>query len=253
MNEKQEEAETEELQRWTREQLELKAKVVQSDAERWQQEPGFIGLERVAGADISFSKKNEGEACISLVVLEFPTLQVVYESCEMVFMTASYVPGFLAFREVNPIATALTALCKSRPQLAPQVIFVDGNGVLHPRGFGLACHLGVLVDLPCIGVAKDLLCVDGLEKNDNHRAKVKMLKTAGDSFPLVGISGKTLGTALLGCSGCSNPVYISSVTAYRWTRQPDSPLHASVTECQNPFGRLTFVHESFFVSGSKVG
>uniref|UniRef100_UPI00358FCD19 endonuclease V isoform X2 n=1 Tax=Myxine glutinosa TaxID=7769 RepID=UPI00358FCD19 len=173
MNEKQEEDETEELQRWRREQLELKSKVVQSDTERWQQEPGLAGLERVAGADISFSKKNEGQACVSLVVLEFPTLQV------------SLVSKML------------------------DVIFVDGNGVLHPRGFGLACHLGVLVDLPCIGVAKDLLCVDGLEKDDHHRAKVKMLKTAGDSFPLVGISGKTLGTALLGCSGCSNPVYIS--------------------------------------------
>ena len=55
-----------------------------------------------------------------------------------------------------------------------QVIFVDGNGQLHPRGFGLACHLGVLLDVPCVGVAKTLLCVDGIEESAAHKAKVVM-------------------------------------------------------------------------------
>ena len=55
-----------------------------------------------------------------------------------------------------------------------QVIFVDGNGQLHPRGFGLACHLGVLLDVPCVGVAKTLIHVDGIEESAAHKAKVVM-------------------------------------------------------------------------------
>ena len=49
---------------------------------------------------------------------------------------------------------------------------MDGNGQLHPRGFGLACHLGVLLGVPCVGVAKTLIHVDGIEDNAAHKAKV---------------------------------------------------------------------------------
>ena len=51
---------------------------------------------------------------------------------------------------------------------------MDGNGQLHPRGFGLACHLGVLLDVPCVGVAKTLIRVDGIEESAAHKAKVVM-------------------------------------------------------------------------------
>ncbi|XP_063654191.1 endonuclease V isoform X12 [Pan troglodytes] len=61
---------------------------------------------------------------------------------------------------------------RSRASCPRQVLLVDGNGVLHHRGFGVACHLGVLTDLPCVGVAKKLLQVDGLENNALHKEKV---------------------------------------------------------------------------------
>ncbi|XP_047291766.1 endonuclease V isoform X6 [Homo sapiens] len=60
-------------------------------------------------------------------------------------------------------------------------------------GFGVACHLGVLTDLPCVGVAKKLLQVDGLENNALHKEKIRLLQTRGDSFPLLGDSGTVLG------------------------------------------------------------
>ncbi len=93
--------------------------------------------------------------------------------------------------------------------LVSQVIMVDGNGILHPREFGLASQLGVLVDIPTLGVAKKLFQVDGLEKNDEHKDKIKQLTRGGDTFPLVGESGRTLGLALRTVDGSSNPVYIS--------------------------------------------
>lgn len=72
----------------------------------------------------------------------------------MVQLTQPYIPGFLAFREVDHLLALLERLRASRPELVPDVIFVDGNGVLHPRGFGLASHLGVLARIPTVGLRR---------------------------------------------------------------------------------------------------
>ncbi|XP_054313835.1 endonuclease V isoform X3 [Pongo pygmaeus] len=159
------------LSLWKREQARLKARVVNRDTEAWQRDPAFSGLQRVGGVDVSFVKGDSVRACASLVVLSFPELEVVYEESRMVSLTAPYVSGFLAFREVPFLLELVQQLREKEPGLMPQVLLVDGNGVLHHRGFGVACHLGVLTDLPCVGVAKKLLQVDGLENNALHKEK----------------------------------------------------------------------------------
>ncbi|XP_054391859.2 endonuclease V isoform X6 [Pongo abelii] len=98
---------------------------------------------------------------------------------------------------------------RSRASCPRQVLLVDGNGVLHHRGFGVACHLGVLTDLPCVGVAKKLLQVDGLENNALHKEKIRLLQTRGDSFPLLGDSGTVLGMALRSHDRSTRPLYVS--------------------------------------------
>ncbi|NWT62450.1 ENDOV Endonuclease, partial [Erythrocercus mccallii] len=118
--------------------------------------------------------------------------QVLYQDCRMVAVSAPYVAGFLAFREVPVLVEAVQRLQQEEPQLQPQVLLVDGNGLLHPRGFGTACHLGVLTDLPCIGVAKNLLQVDGVVRDELHREQVRSLQSSGEMFPLTGTSGKVL-------------------------------------------------------------
>ncbi|XP_045425592.1 endonuclease V isoform X4 [Lemur catta] len=183
------------LSLWTREQARLKARVVDRDTEAWQRDPAFSGLQRVGGVDVSFVKGDSASACASLVVLSYPELKVVYEESRMVSLTAPYVSGFLAFREVPFLVDAVRRLQAKEPGLMPQVILVDGNGVLHHRGFGVACHLGVLTGLPCIGVAKKLLHVDGLKNNALHKEKIQLLQAGGDSFPLTGSSGTVLGMA----------------------------------------------------------
>ncbi|XP_061000560.1 endonuclease V isoform X5 [Dama dama] len=194
---------------WKREQALLKARVVDQDTEAWQLDPAFSGLQRVGGVDVSFVKDDSGSACASLVVLSYPELEVLYEDCRMVTLTAPYVSGFLAFREVSFLVDAMQRLQEREPCLMPQVLFVDGNGVLHHRGFGVACHLGVLTDLPCIGVAKKLLQVDGLENNALHKEKIQLLKAGGDSFPLMGGSGTVLGRALRSHDHSTKPLYVS--------------------------------------------
>ncbi|XP_010150692.1 PREDICTED: endonuclease V, partial [Eurypyga helias] len=177
------------------------------------EEPGFAGLERVGGVDLSYIKGDDTNACASLVVLSFPALEVLYEDCRMVAVSAPYVAGFLAFREVPFLVEAVQRLQQKKTAGAAyffvQVLLVDGNGLLHPRGFGVACHLGVLTDLPCIGVAKNLLQVDGVVKDELHREQIRSLQREGDAFPLTGTSGRVLGMVLRSYNNSSKPLYVS--------------------------------------------
>ncbi|NWZ89735.1 ENDOV Endonuclease, partial [Nesospiza acunhae] len=180
-----------------REQARLRASVLEEDTEPWQKEPQFSGLHRVGGVDLSYSKGDESRACASLVVLSYPDLEVLYQDCRMVPVTAPYVAGSLSAQEITFLLWLF------------QVLLVDGNGLLHPRGFGIACHLGVLTDLPCIGVAKNLLHVDGLVRDELHKEQVRSLQRSGEAFPLTGTSGKVLGMVLRSHSNSSRPLYVS--------------------------------------------
>ena len=120
-------------------QGELKQKLIEHDSEEvlsWSRDGRWhAGLHHVAGVDISFDKDHpRHRACAMLAVLSFPALEVVHVSSTVVEMTEPYIPGFLAFREVEFLLERLEEVKTQRPELAPQAILVDGNGVLHPRG-----------------------------------------------------------------------------------------------------------------------
>ncbi|XP_076345240.1 endonuclease V-like isoform X3 [Tachypleus tridentatus] len=147
--------------------------------------PSSSLLSFIGGLDISY-RKDDNNACVALVVISYPELKLVYESCFMVEVTKPYIPGFLAFREVEFFMKTVNELKANSSEYFPQVILVDGNGILHPKMFGLASHLGVLLDIPCIGVAKSLHFVDGLQRDVSYRQKA--LKT---------------------CKAAKNPVFVS--------------------------------------------
>ncbi|XP_032066386.1 endonuclease V isoform X1 [Thamnophis elegans] len=203
------EEERETLRRWERQQIQMKEDVIEQDTEEWQSNFSFTGLERIGGMDLSYLKEDATCACASLVVLSYPELEVLYEDCYVVAVNAPYVAGFLAFREVPFLLEAVQRLETQKPGLKPQVLLVDGNGILHHRGFGIACHLGVLTGLPCIGVAKNLLQVEGLANDEFHKKQIQDLQAGGDTFPLKSTSGKILGMALRSCAKSTKPVYIS--------------------------------------------
>ena len=149
---------------WRAEQRELRERLVADDLHAWNladRAPRYIG-----GVDLSFIKGNNVDACACLVVLEFPSLKVVYKDFAMVKLELPYIAGFLAFREVPFLVRLVEKLRKEHPYLLPDVIMVDGNGILHHRGFGLASHLGVLIDIPTIGIGKKFLCVDGMDSHE---------------------------------------------------------------------------------------
>jgi len=154
-------------------------------------------LHYIAGVDISFVKESNEDACAALVVLSFPDFEVVHCALEMVKLSLPYIPGFLAFREVEHLKKLIDDLRLSKPELVPQLIFVDGNGILHPRGFGLASHLGVLCNIPTIGVGKKLFVMDGITPEIAKSLEKKL--EPKQSVNLVGESGKVWG-ALFRCS-----------------------------------------------------
>ncbi|KAG7491660.1 hypothetical protein MATL_G00006420 [Megalops atlanticus] len=197
------------IKQWTSEQASLKQQLVEGDMEEWQRAPDFKGLERVGGVDLSFIKGDDTNACAQLVVLSFPELELIYEDTQMVTLSAPYIAGFLAFRETPCLLEALQRLQRTQPKLLPQVIFVDGNGLFHYREFGVACHLGVLSGLPCIGVAKNLLQVQGVTRSEEHMSQIGALKKGGDTFPLTAASGRVLGKALRSSDKSTKPIYVS--------------------------------------------
>ncbi|OEL23299.1 Endonuclease V [Dichanthelium oligosanthes] len=114
-------------------------------------------LKCIGGTDISFLKEDPSTACAAVVVLDADTLEVVHEEFDVVQLQVPYIPGFLAFREAPILLGLLEKVKDNARHFYPQLLMVDGNGLLHPRaGFGLACHLGVLADLPTIGVGKNV-------------------------------------------------------------------------------------------------
>jgi deoxyribonuclease V len=110
-------------------------------------------VEKIAGVDISNNPYDPNKMLFgSIVLLSYPSLTIKESKTHKTQATFPYIPGLLGFREV-PTLLQIYQQLESRPDL----IMVDGHGVSHPRGLGIASHLGVLLDVPTIGVAKSIL------------------------------------------------------------------------------------------------
>jgi len=145
----------------------------------------------IAGADIS-AKRARGEARGVVVVLQYPELRLVETrvvTCELDF---PYIPGLLSFRE----APLVLSVCE-KLSITPDILLVDGQGVAHPRRFGLASHLGLLLNLPTVGCAKSLLCGTHEPSADEQ-----------GSYAEVTDRGEIIGAALRTKVGVK-PIYVS--------------------------------------------
>jgi deoxyribonuclease V len=145
----------------------------------------------VAGCDISFNKYSD-VLYAGIVVIRLPDLTVVDRAGVTSTAKFPYVPGLLSFRETPAVLEAWERL-KTRPD----VVMLDGQGLAHPRRFGIACHVGLLTGVPSVGCGKTLLVGD-YEQPDEE---------AGSSTPLVH-KGDVVG-AVVRTKTRVNPVFIS--------------------------------------------
>jgi len=145
----------------------------------------------VAGLDAAFSA-DEGYCLAAAVVWDVAAQRVVEEKTGQCRLAFPYIPGLLSFREAPALVTALRKLGQ-----APDLLMCDGQGLAHPRRFGIACHLGVICDLPAIGCAKSRLVGTHGEPG----------RARGSSVPLR--DGEEIIGAVLRTQDGIKPVYVS--------------------------------------------
>ncbi|CAI9395475.1 MULTISPECIES: deoxyribonuclease V [Citrobacter] len=127
-------------------QLELASSVIRTD--RLDNTPPGL----IAGADVGFEQGGEVTRA-AIVLLKYPSLELLEYQVARIATTMPYIPGFLSFRETPALLASWAQLSQK-----PDLLFVDGHGISHPRRLGVASHFGLLVDVPTIGVAKKRLC-----------------------------------------------------------------------------------------------
>ncbi|UCG82529.1 MAG: deoxyribonuclease V [Dehalococcoidia bacterium] len=145
----------------------------------------------IAGVDIS-SPNSDGYARAAVVILSYPALEMMETKVVEQRVTFPYVPGLLSFRE-SPLVIAACEELDAEPDL----ILVDGQGIAHPRRFGLASHLGLLWDKPTIGCAKSRLC-----------GQHDIVPPQTGAYTEIIDSGEVIGVALRTKPGVS-PLYVS--------------------------------------------
>ena len=166
------------------------AVAIQRDlAAKVREEPLPTSVETVAGIDVSI-RGDTAQAAIAVVRL--PELELVDQATYRCAVPFPYIPGLLSFREMPAILPALEKL-----SARPDVLMTDSQGLAHPRRFGLACHLGVLLDWPALGVAKSRLTGQFKEPSEKKGAGAGLL----DKSEVVGVALRTRDR--------TNPVYVS--------------------------------------------
>lgn len=145
----------------------------------------------IAGVDVSYDRGSD-IFFSGIVVLTLPELKVIEEVSASSMVTFPYIPGLLSFREGPAVIEALGKL-----KTGPDIFIFDGQGIAHPRGIGIASHIGLLLGVPTIGCAKTRLCGDYAEPG----------RLKGDRSSLT-LKGKEVG-AVVRTKDNVKPVYIS--------------------------------------------
>lgn len=133
-------------------------------------------LRTVAGFDVGF----EDDGAITraaAVLLDANTLQVLESQLVRLPTRMPYIPGLLSFRELPALLEALSLL-----SVKPDLIFIDGQGIAHPRRFGVAAHFGVATGLPAIGVAKKVLIGESTTALHDIRGAFTTLRDKGEQI-----------------------------------------------------------------------
>lgn len=143
-----------------RDQLKLSKRVKTKDE--------FHSIHTIAGVDVAYNEQSS-EVVGAITVLDAKTFDVLEIQTSIEPISFPYIPGLFSFREVPPLLNAYNKLT-----VTPDLIVCDGHGLAHPRRFGLACHLGVTLDIPTIGCGKTKLLGE-FNELEKHRGATSAL------------------------------------------------------------------------------
>jgi deoxyribonuclease V len=165
-------------------------------------------IHHIAGADIAIAPAT-ATIYAGVVVLDYGTLAVVERKSLVSSTDFPYIPGLLSFREAPALLQVFAQL-----DTTPDDVVFDGQGIAHPRGLGIASHMGLLLDVPAIGCAKSRL-TGRHEEPPPHR---------GAHTPLYGGYGQVLG-AVLRTKDRTRPVFVSVGHKIELSQALDILLH----------------------------
>ncbi|MCG8698415.1 MAG: deoxyribonuclease V [Bacteroidales bacterium] len=148
-------------------------------------------IKTVAGIDIAYDKDSD-RLIAAVVVLDVTTFEKIETSVQTDTVSFPYIPGLLSFREIPPVIKALEKLT-----IKPDLLVCDGQGLAHPRRCGIACHLGILFDIPSIGCGKTRLT-----------GEYEEVSTERGSYSLLKEGEEIIGCVLRTQTGI-NPVFVS--------------------------------------------
>ena len=155
---------------------------------------GFGRVKKIAGVDVRYVKNSDKILC-AVLVFSYPSLEIIEEKYVFSKVTFPYIPGLLSFRE-GPVVEK----CFAKINNIPDLVFFDGHGYSHPRRFGLASHMGVILDIASIGCARSLLC-GNYDKSSLHEEK--------GSYSYIIDGNEIIGVALR-TRGNTKPVFVSA-------------------------------------------
>ncbi|MBW2630330.1 MAG: deoxyribonuclease V [Deltaproteobacteria bacterium] len=191
-------------------------------------------IKTIAGADISYSR-NSNIFFAVVVILDFPTMEIIEQASFSEMVDFPYIPGLLTFREGPVLLEAFRNL-----SFPPDVIIFDGHGISHPRGVGLASHMGLFLNIPSIGCAKTRLVGSydetGSEQGDysplvyNDEIRGAVLRTKKNVKPVFVSQGHKIGLER------AIDITLSSCRGYRLP-EPTRKAHLAVNEIRLKQGR----------------
>jgi len=171
-------------------QISLSSQVVQCNSFH------FESLHTIAGVDIAYWNENNSESAVCcIVVIDFQTGKIIETQHTVGKVKFPYIPGCLAFREL-PLVLETAVKLKQKPD----IFLFDGNGLLHPRGMGLASHASFYLEAPCVGIAKHYFNVES--------AKFIMPDNIPGSYSDITRDGQILGRAIRTHQNVK-PIYVS--------------------------------------------
>jgi deoxyinosine 3'endonuclease (endonuclease V) len=174
--------------------------------------PAGLDIKRVGAMDISYVHSDPdtaiwvGYACLTLC--DYPSMEPYFQFSQKITVNEPYVSGYLAFREAPGLVQIYEQFRRFPDIPQPDVLLIDGNGVYHERGFGLACQVGLSLSIPTIGISKTPVLFPGLADIQSRCDTFWESRPHTEPMPIYGLADKFYGYALRGPTS-KRPCYVS--------------------------------------------